>query len=637
MRRLLLAVWLWAAAVAPAHAQRTDDNAARQAEDAFGSSVGNERVGLYNPFDVRGFSPVDAGNVRLDGLYFDQQARITDRIAEGSTVRVGLTAQSYPFPAPTGIADFRIRRAGDELIVSPALTVGPFGGWSAELDAKLPLVDGKLGVALGVGVYREQEHFGGTPKYASVAILPRWRPADDVEIIPFWSRIRFSDEEAQPLLITDGTRLPPKIARRTYLGQDWADNDGHADNYGVLANARLGGWTLRGGLFRSLVVEETSFANIFTGVTPAATATSLVVANPELRYGSVSGELRVSRSLVEGERLHTLHLSLRGREQRRRYGGSQLLNYGTVSLAAQVARPQPVFAFGAQTRDHVRQDTLGLAYEGRWKHVGELSLGLQKSDYRKTVTAPARVVPETRDKPWLFNATAAVYATHDVALYAGFTRGLEESPVAPVEAVNRAEAPPAIRTRQIDGGVRWALTPKLKLVAGLFEVRKPYFNLDSANRFGQLGLLHHRGVELSLAGELLPNLNVVAGTVLLDAKVSGTLVDTGVIRDKPVGSIGRTSVLVLDYRLPQVQGLSVDAVVESTSDRAASATTALVVPARAVLSLGARYRFKVEDTPMTARAVVGNVFNNYGFSTGGSGFFIYNVPRRFTFSITADF
>jgi len=637
MRRVLLAVAFLAAAVAPAYAQRTDDNAARQAEDAFGSSVGNERVGLYNPFDVRGFSPVDAGNVRLDGLYFDQQARLTDRVAEGSTVRVGLTAQSYPFPAPTGIADYRIRRAGDELVVSPAVTVGPFGGWSAELDAKLPLVDGKLGVALGVGVYREQEHFGGSPKYESVAILPRWRPADDVEIIPFWSRIRFSDEEAQPLLFTDGTRLPPKIKRRTYLGQPWADNDGHADNYGVLANARLGGWTVRGGLFRSLVVEDTSFANIFTAVTPAATATSLVVANPELRYGSVSGEFRVSRSLVEGDRLHIVHLSLRGREQRRRYGGAQLINYGPVSLAAPVERPLPVFAFGAQTRDHVRQGTLGLAYEGRWKNVGELSLGVQKSDYRKAVDAPAGPVPDSRDRPWLVNATAAVYATTDLAIYAGYTRGLEESPVAPIEAVNRAEAPPAIRTRQIDGGLRWAVSPKLKLVVGAFEVRKPYFNLDGVSRFGRLGAVRHRGLEFSLAGELLPGLNVVAGTVLLDARVSGTLVDTGVIRDKPVGSIGRTSILVLDYRLPRVSGLSVDAVVESTSDRVASATTALVVPARAVLSVGARYRFKVDDTPMTARAVVGNLFNTYGFSTGGSGFFIYNVPRRVTLSISADF
>jgi hypothetical protein len=29
--------------------------------------------GLYGPGGVRGFNPLTAGNVRIDGLYFDQQ------------------------------------------------------------------------------------------------------------------------------------------------------------------------------------------------------------------------------------------------------------------------------------------------------------------------------------------------------------------------------------------------------------------------------------------------------------------------------------------------------------------------------------------------------------------------------------
>ena len=58
----------------PAMAQvnRTDDNAVTSADDAFGQSVGNERGGLYGADDVRGFSPVEAGNGRINGLYFAQ-------------------------------------------------------------------------------------------------------------------------------------------------------------------------------------------------------------------------------------------------------------------------------------------------------------------------------------------------------------------------------------------------------------------------------------------------------------------------------------------------------------------------------------------------------------------------------------
>ena len=75
---------LWTAAALcsswSAFAQRTDDNAVKEADDAFGKSVGDEQIGIYNAGMVRGFSPVDAGNVRLEGLYFDQQSNPTQRL-----------------------------------------------------------------------------------------------------------------------------------------------------------------------------------------------------------------------------------------------------------------------------------------------------------------------------------------------------------------------------------------------------------------------------------------------------------------------------------------------------------------------------------------------------------------------------
>src|SRR5689334_22068671 len=81
-----------------------------QAEDAFGTSVGDSAIGIYSESDVRGFSPTDAGNLRIEGLYYDQQGTLTPRIEQGSTIRVGISAQSYAFPAPTGIADFGLRK-----------------------------------------------------------------------------------------------------------------------------------------------------------------------------------------------------------------------------------------------------------------------------------------------------------------------------------------------------------------------------------------------------------------------------------------------------------------------------------------------------------------------------------------------
>ncbi len=103
--RLGVAALCSVCAAGDALAQKTSQNATTQSTDAFGRSVGNERNGLYGNSQVRGFNPVDAGNVRLGGLYIDLMDRVPQRISDENTVRVGIAAQGYPFPAPTGLVD----------------------------------------------------------------------------------------------------------------------------------------------------------------------------------------------------------------------------------------------------------------------------------------------------------------------------------------------------------------------------------------------------------------------------------------------------------------------------------------------------------------------------------------------------
>ena len=59
------------------HAQRAAENAVTDADDAFGISVGLESAGIYTDRDTRGFSPLDAGNARIDGIYYDPVSQLT--------------------------------------------------------------------------------------------------------------------------------------------------------------------------------------------------------------------------------------------------------------------------------------------------------------------------------------------------------------------------------------------------------------------------------------------------------------------------------------------------------------------------------------------------------------------------------
>jgi iron complex outermembrane receptor protein len=234
------------------------------------------------------------------------------------------------------------------------------------------------------------------------------------------------------------------------------------------------------------------------------------------------------------------------------------------------------------------------------------------------------------------SANAAAYLSDKIAVYGGYTRGLEESPVAAFEAVNRNEAPPAIRTEQKDAGVRAKIGDKVTAVIGLFDVSKPYFNLDGTSRFRQIGMVRNRGIEFSLAGEVAKGLSVVVGNVLLDAKLSGEEVDQGLIGKTPVGTFVRNTNVNLDYQVPGVEGLSVSAAVFSTSDRTANAANTLVVPARAILNLGGRYKFKIDKVPALIRFNATNITNTFGYNVSGSGAFTPNGSRRYALTLAAD-
>jgi iron complex outermembrane receptor protein len=618
-------------------AQRADDNATKQSDDAFGRSVGNESLGIYNLGDVRGFSPIDAGNVRIEGLYFDRQSDPPQPLVEGSAIRVGIAAQSYPFPSPTGIADYDLRRVGDQRVVSPVLRYGPFGSRGLEIDAQLPLIPDRFGIALGGEVYGDGSQWGGRNRGRSYAVMPRWTPTKNIELRPFFSGSNFHEEEPQPIMLTEGGVLPPKIERERYFGQPWAQNQGELRTSGLLGEGHFGAWTARLGLFESVYAPEAEFADLFTDVQPDGQANEVVIAFQDSRYASRSGELRVARVFEESERRHTLIFALRGRNQTRRYGGEDEIDIGAMQLG--VTRPLAIeargFQFSEQSHDEVKQETGGIAYEMRWKDVGEMSVGLQKTHYTKSVDTPTGALPTSRAQPMLKNATATVYATQSLAVYASYTEGLEESPVAPSNAANRNVAAPALETKQYDAGIRWNLPREIKLIVGVFNVEKPYFDVDRNRIFTELGLVKNRGAELSIAGTPLEGLTVIAGTRYLDTEVTGPGVDAGLVGRRPIGNARNYSVASADYAIPGTR-LSLDLAAESITRAVANTDGTVEVPGRAVVHVGGRYRLQLFGKPATLRAQVQNIFDRYGWNMVAGGAYLYNAPRRFQVYLAAD-
>lgn len=633
----------------PALAQRTEENVNTQASDAFGRSVGSERNGLYSQEDVRGFNPVDAGNVRLEGLYLDLIDRLPNRLIEGSTIRVGAAAQRIPFPAPTGLVDFRLTLPGSNTQLAVEADNGQgLRGLGGNISAKLPLDGERLGLVVGVGGRRLDKPEGGQNAFYNYSGLIAFRPGKGIEILAFASGILSRGDDARPTYFPSGAAPPPKVPQGTYLGYDWTSRSTDGYIQGLIAKIRLNkGWQFDGGIFRSGRSSPEAFSDLVLGVSPDGTYTRRqIVADSNNLDQSMSGEVRLTHNWQGGDFAHTLYFNLRGRAKDRRFGGSVSLPLGPGSVfstgtASQPAdAPAPAFTLTKDNEDHVRQITGGIAYSVLWQGRASFDVSVAKSSYRKEVdfADPLLVDPITRDNPLLWNVDATVILTRNVSLFGGITRGQEEALVAPEIASNRSEAPPAIRTSQEEVGLRWGINKGLSLVIGAFRITKPYYNLDPALRYRQLGTLTNKGIEISLTGKLAPGLTIVGGTLFLDPKISGEAVNGGLIGPRPVGQISRRTQVNLDWRLDQGKSpLSFDLALESLSSRTANAANTLDAPARAIINLGARYRFAVGGTKAVFRVVLANATNNYGWQVSSSGGWTFGYPRGVTAGLTIDF
>jgi iron complex outermembrane receptor protein len=620
-----------------AHAQnRASDNAVTQAEDAFGFSVGRESLGIYNAGNARGFSPTAAGNVRIDGLYFDPTAGLSSTLVDSVGIKVGLSAQGYPFAAPSGIVDQTLRRPSAKDGASIVSNFDSFGSFGVEVDGSL-VASNKLAFAYGL-TGSHVEFPDGTNNWShGQSLVASWRPVAGVEIVPFWSLYNDYDDEAGTYYVPAGSYLPKLPPQRHYEGPHWSDFRYTSTNAGVLASAAFSAnWRLRLGAFRSVNDQKHAFTNLLVDERPDGTGERILFADPPSISRSISGELRLTHSIPDGPRLHVIHLSVRERDARREFGGSDLIDFGPGRIGDKVELPEPEFHFGEKSHDRLKQTTAGIAYDGRWRDVGEISFGVSQARFRKSTFVPGDPVAVSRSNPWLYNGTVAANLGKTTIVYAGYARGLEESGLAPPNAANRNQPLPVILTEQKDAGIRLSLARGIKAVAGIFDLSRPYFGYDSANVFTHVGTVRSRGAEFSLSGSLTPRVDIVAGGMLLKPRVTRDEGVQGVIGPRPVGFPSHLLNLNVNWRTPMLKGLELDLAVVHRGRAPGTTDNIVFVPARARVDIGTHYHFKLADRSATLRLQLSNLFDNAGFGLAGSGIYAQNPGRYVLGYLTVD-
>jgi len=196
---------------------------------------------------------------------------------------------------------------------------------------------------------------------------------------------------------------------------------------------------------------------------------------------------------------------------------------------------------------------------------------------------------------------------------------------------------PASRTWQVDSGVRFAVTPRLKIIAGAYELQKPYFNLDTREVNRSLGVQRAKGVELSISGQQIAHFDINAG--ILEAKVSIVGPDLAAEGVGPI-AIGQPRlqyVASVNYTVPWWPKLSLDLSAVHFGSEPASVDNRIYSPAVTHLNLGGRYRFTVFGKNSTLRVQVQNAPNSYWWTNLYTpGDFQWPGPRTVFAYITTD-
>jgi iron complex outermembrane receptor protein len=624
-------------------AQRATENAVASADDAFGSAIGNETTGIYTENDTRGFNPLKAGNGRIDGIYFDPVNPISYRLRGLTAIRIGFAAQDFPFQAPTGVVDYKLRPNAKDFGISIGHTFNPFGAGFEELDVRIPIIKEKL-TLLGGLTYSTIENSDATDNRSfSWTIRPIAR-FGGVEFSPYIQRTRFFKFRNHPLTVVSDF-LPRFPGKRVELVQKWAAARYVNDHSGMVLKASITDrLSLRGGLFHLSGSKDENYSEIYSNLDRSGLATHRVIADPAHTIHTTSGEIQLAYRLGDKRSQHRFIAGFRGRNRLTDNGGSDIRNLGQVVYGVPDPEPEPAsFNFTRPNRGRIKQSAFLFGYLGNIEGLGSLNLGLQKARYRATSRdGRTGLITGSRDNPLLYNATIGVPLSKRFSIYLGTQRGLEDSGTAPENAANRNEQLPATRATQYDGGVRWRFSGG-QLVVSAFQIKKPYFAFDPANIFTPLGTVRHRGLEASLSGQFGKRLSVIAGAVAIKASVSGTARALGIVGKKPTGVPSLAGRLDTNYRTDIFGGLTPTLAIVYTGKRALGARPLASLGGRqfhlsgfATVDLGFRQKFELAGTPVSYRFVVQNAFDKKSWKVVAPNTIYSDERRRVLLSLTMD-
>ncbi|WP_420887840.1 TonB-dependent receptor [Bradyrhizobium yuanmingense] len=603
--------------------------------------------GILDSFFIRGF-PIGEGNVgeiAFHGVYgVAPNYRVFTDYVERIEIVKGPTALLYgmaPNSSVGGTINIVPKRAGDVDLTRVTTDYASNTQLGTHLDVSRRFGENReFGIRVN-GSY----HNGDTPLDNQSREAHVGSAAFDYRGEKFRASLDFIDQEekfdapTRPFLVATGVAVPTAPVGRRNVTQSWEFAKVHDNS--LLARAEY-----------DVTDAVTVFANVGGGRTQVdrlfGTPTILNAAgNTTSTPGRAKFDIErnvadagVRARIETGAISHAV--SLQGsyymdEVARGLVNGTPVLS----NIYAPIARPQQFVAAPAtvprlsdtELTGIALADTMSVLQERLQLTVGVRQQGVRSNNYNTTTGAVSSAYDQTAFTPMV---GVVVKPWSNVSLYANYIEGLSKGDTAPTTAANQGEVLAPYLSKQKEAGIKVDFGT-LATTISLFEITKPSGQLGAGNVFRADQEQRNRGVEFTVFGEVQPGIRVLGGVTLIDAELTktSTLANFG---KTPIGVPEVQANLSAEWDTPFAPGLTLVANTIYTGHQYLNGANTQVVPAWTRLDLGARYTTRINNRPVTVRALVQNVFDtNYWAGVASFSALAQGSPRTLLLSMSTDF
>ena len=617
-------------------------------------------LGLNETINIRGFALDNSSSYRRENLIFQNQAQSPFENKAAVEIIKGPAAIRYGFTPPGGIINYVLKKPTDEPYTFLQLfgdsngSIGLHGDFGGKLNEK-------FGYRVNAVVAREATFVDGLagPRQLFSAFF-EWEILENLRV-DIEAEYQYRELESQASIRTNSfdesvtpeqrRQLIENFDRTTFIGQEWGTYPTRSfiNSLGVSYEISEN-WSFQARIQHMNLIRDQKDGRIDPGT---------LQANGDFEVTTFFDPAQV-RDPISMEGFINGNFNTFGLEHNVSFGGAYSRNPlsfsssgGNISVAIGTSNIFNPVQYDFPGTGDIPTPTSGLTRNSivftqhaffvtdfiKVANSLELLAGVRYTNQKnEDVFNPSSTLQTSYEDDVIVPNFGIIYTpVENWNIYGSYSLGITNGVQVPNDADNFGEDVflDPVETEQFEFGLKAEVFKEGLLTAAYFNVDQPLALIDDSNIFRYGGSQRHRGVEVTLAGQISDAARVIVGGLYLDAEIDNP--SEPELNGKRPASIPefQTNIFV-DYRLP-IDGLDVNAGLYYTGDRFADDPNTFEVDGYTRLDLGARYRFNIQNAKMTARLNVRNVTNADFVEGLAFGLFAFGAPATAIFSLTAEF